>query len=60
MVLWCCGCQSVDNGLGDWMPVQDTSRAFTGAGFQRMAFLAFANITELLGKPPGTVLAAGC
>ena len=41
---------SVDGGLGDWMPVQHTSVAFTGPGFQRMAFLAFANITEILNK----------
>lgn len=41
---------SINAGLGDWMPVQDTSRAFTGPGFQRMAYLAFANITEILNK----------
>jgi hypothetical protein len=38
-------------GLGDWMPVQGTSIAYTGPGFERMSYLAFANITELLGKP---------
>ena len=42
---------SIDSGLGDWMPVQDTSDSYTGPGFQRMSYLAFANITELLGKP---------
>jgi hypothetical protein len=42
---------SIDGGLGDWMPLQGTSRSYTGAGFQRMSYLAFANITELLGKP---------
>lgn len=31
--------------------VQGTSDAYTGPGFQRMSYLAFANITELLGKP---------
>ena len=41
---------SIDGGLGDWEPVQATSKAFTGPGFQRMAYLAFANITELLNK----------
>lgn len=30
------------------MPVQGTSTAYTGPGFERMSFLAFANITELL------------
>ena len=33
------------------MPVQGTSIAYTGPGFERMSYLAFANITELLGKP---------
>ena len=42
---------SIESGLGDWMPVQGTSTAFTGRGFQRMSYLAFANITEILGKP---------
>ena len=41
---------SIDGGLGDWMPVQATSRDFTGPGFQRMAYLAFANITDILNK----------
>lgn len=41
----------IGNGLGDWMPVEGTSTEFTGPGFQRMSYLAFANITEILGKP---------
>ena len=41
----------VEHGLGDWMPVDATSTAFTGLGFQRMAFLAFANISRLVGAP---------
>ena len=41
---------SISGGLGDWMPVQGTSVTFTGPGFQRMAYLAFANITEILNK----------
>ena len=39
----------IEHGLGDWMPVQGTSTAFTGPGFLRMSYLAFANITEILG-----------
>ena len=38
-------------GLGDWMPVQNTKSSYTGPGFQHMSYLAFANITELLGHP---------
>eukprot|EP00729_Bicosta_minor_P015712 gene15712-27472_t len=41
----------IDSGLGDWMPVQNTKTSFTGPGFQHMSYLAFANITELLGMP---------
>ena len=41
----------IDSGLGDWMPAQSTEPAYTGPGFQRMSYLAFANITELLGMP---------
>ena len=33
------------------MPVQKTKTSFTGPGFQHMSYLAFANITELLGMP---------
>jgi len=40
----------ITSGLGDWMPVEGTSVAFTGRGFQMMSYLAFANITEILGK----------
>ena len=35
----------IGHGLGDWMPVQGTSTEFTGPGFLRMSYLAFANIT---------------
>ena len=38
----------IESGLGDWMPVQSTSSAFTGLGFQRMSYLAFANIRYFL------------
>jgi alpha-L-rhamnosidase len=41
----------IEHGLGDWMPVHQTDVAYTGRGFQRMSYLAFANITELLGMP---------
>ena len=40
----------IEHGLGDWMPVEGTSTAFTGPGFLHMSYLAFANITEILGK----------
>jgi alpha-L-rhamnosidase len=43
--------KEIEMGLGDWMPVYGTDVAFTGRGFQRMSYLAFANITELLGMP---------
>ncbi|CAB9522605.1 K05989 alpha-L-rhamnosidase [Seminavis robusta] len=43
----------IQNGLGDWMPVHVTDVNFTGLGFQRMSYLAFANITEILGMSPG-------
>ena len=39
----------INHGLGDWMPVEGTSTAFTGPGFLRMSYLAFANITDILG-----------
>ena len=42
---------AVEHGLGDWMPIGSTSTAFTGLGFQRMAYLAFANISSLVGAP---------
>lgn len=32
------------------MPVEGTSTAFTAPGFQRMSYLAFANISDILGK----------
>ena len=40
---------SLETGLGDWMPIDSTSTAFTGLGFQRMAYLAFANISSIVG-----------
>ena len=40
---------AVETGLGDWMPAEATSPAFTGLGFKRMAYLAFANISHVLG-----------
>ena len=40
---------SIEDGLGDWMPLQSTSTAYTGLGFQMISYLAFANITEILG-----------
>lgn len=42
--------EQVEGGLGDWMPVDDTSTAYTGRGFQRGSYLAFANISSLLGE----------
>ena len=42
---------AVEGGLGDWMPVDETSTAFTGLGFQRMSYLAFANISSIVGAP---------
>ena len=41
----------IENGLGDWMAVDRTDVAFTGLGFQYSSYLAFANITEILGMP---------
>lgn len=40
----------ITSGLGDWMPVEGTSPALTGLGFQFMSYIAFANITDILGK----------
>eukprot|EP00041_Stephanoeca_diplocostata_P037610 m.1430057 g.1430057 ORF g.1430057 m.1430057 type:complete len:1055 (+) comp25071_c0_seq3:71-3235(+) len=45
----------IAHGLGDWMPVQGTSPAFTGPGFLRMSYLGFANISSVLGKPAAVV-----
>ena len=42
----------IEGGLGDWMPTDETDVAFTGLGFQRMSYLAFSNITEILGMSP--------
>ena len=42
----------IENGLGDWLAVHGTNVAYTGLGFQRMSYLAYANITEILGMPP--------
>ena len=42
----------IEGGLGDWLAVDDTDVAFTGRGFQYMSYLAFANITEILGLSP--------
>ena len=36
--------KDIEGGLGDWMPMEGTSTAITGLGFQREAYLAFANI----------------
>lgn len=33
------------------MPVEGTSTTYTGPGFLYMSYLAFANITEILGEP---------
>ena len=41
---------TIEGGLGDWMPAQGTSTKFTGLGFQRMSYRAFANISTVLGK----------
>eukprot|EP01047_Picozoa_sp_COSAG01_P055639 COSAG01_NODE_6218_length_3786_cov_2.327638_3_plen_274_part_00 len=40
----------IGHGLGEWMPVVGTSTEFTGPAFLRMSYLAFANITQILGK----------
>ncbi|CAB9517107.1 Alpha-L-rhamnosidase [Seminavis robusta] len=42
----------IEDGLGDWLAVDETDVAFTGRGFQFMSYLAFANITEILGMSP--------
>ena len=39
----------IEHGLGDWMPIDQTSTAFTGMAFQRMSYLAFANISSIVG-----------
>jgi alpha-L-rhamnosidase len=41
---------AIEGGLGDWMPAQGTSTKFTGLGFQRMSYRAFANISTVLGE----------
>eukprot|EP00928_Gymnodinium_smaydae_P037929 TRINITY_DN26270_c0_g3_i1.p1 TRINITY_DN26270_c0_g3~~TRINITY_DN26270_c0_g3_i1.p1 ORF type:complete len:1010 (-),score=119.70 TRINITY_DN26270_c0_g3_i1:356-3385(-) len=41
----------INAGLGDWMPLEETSSEFTGQGFQMMSYLAFANISAILGMP---------
>ena len=43
--------RQLEGGLGDWMPAEGTSTAFTGLGFQRQSYLAFANISRLVGAP---------
>eukprot|EP01060_Flectonema_neradi_P029730 TRINITY_DN4170_c1_g1_i4.p1 TRINITY_DN4170_c1_g1~~TRINITY_DN4170_c1_g1_i4.p1 ORF type:complete len:996 (+),score=181.21 TRINITY_DN4170_c1_g1_i4:76-2988(+) len=40
---------AIQKGLGDWMPVEPTGVDFTGLGFQRMSYLAFSNISSILG-----------
>eukprot|EP01064_Diplonema_japonicum_P008318 TRINITY_DN1579_c1_g1_i5.p1 TRINITY_DN1579_c1_g1~~TRINITY_DN1579_c1_g1_i5.p1 ORF type:complete len:937 (+),score=253.12 TRINITY_DN1579_c1_g1_i5:64-2811(+) len=39
----------IENGLGDWMPVEPTGTDFTGRGFQLMSYRAYANISGILG-----------
>jgi len=41
----------IEHGLGDWLSLDPTDVAYTGRGFQYMSYLAFANITEILGMP---------
>ena len=45
------GPDGIEKGLGDWQPVYGTDVRFTGRGFQRMAYLDYANITDLIGLP---------
>jgi alpha-L-rhamnosidase len=40
----------IEGGLGDWMPAQQTSKKYTGLGFQRMSYRAFANISAILNE----------
>jgi alpha-L-rhamnosidase len=47
--------EGIEKGLGDWLAVHNTDVAFRGLGFQRMSYLAFANITEILGMPADIV-----
>lgn len=40
----------IENGLGDWMAVENKALALTGRGFQLMSYAAFANISAALGR----------
>lgn len=40
----------IDHGLGDWMPVEHSQTAVTGRGFLRECYLAYANISSVLGN----------
>ena len=40
---------SIENGLGDWMPMEATGTDLTGLNFQYTTYLAISNITCILG-----------
>ena len=41
---------AIENGLGDWMPVEDSALPLTGLGFQHVSYLAYANMSAIVGN----------
>lgn len=45
-----CPRDAIENGLGDWMPVEDSALPLTGLGFQHVSYLAYANMSAIVGN----------
>jgi alpha-L-rhamnosidase len=41
---------AIENGLGDWMGVEDSALPLTGLGFQHISYLAYANMSAIVGN----------
>jgi alpha-L-rhamnosidase len=41
---------AIENGLGDWMPIETPAVPLTGLGFQHISYLAYANLSLVVGN----------
>ncbi len=41
---------AIENGLGDWMSVEDKALPLTGLGFKHISYLEYANMSAVLGN----------
>lgn len=45
-----CPRSAIEHGLGDWMTLENSALPLTGLGFQHISYLAYANMSAILGN----------